>query len=217
MNEPGKRTMTASAQKRRKIRDTISGAAIREFARNGLSGTSTQAIAQSAGITKAQLHYYISSKEELYRQVLGDIVKEWREIFFIAPFQHDPALAISTYIDRKIRHALKYPDISRLFANEIGRGAPEMREHWGVLKNSTEMANGVIRDWIAKGMIQPVDPLLFQMNMWAVTQSYAEYEAQARVLMDLDDDTPMNADRIIAEATQLFLLRCGLSGERVFR
>lgn len=202
--------MTTALQKRNRIRDAIRDAAIREFARNGLAGTSTQAIAQSAGITKAQLHYYISSKEELYRQMLGHIVKEWREIFFIAPFQHDPALAISTYIDRKIRHALNHPDISRLFANEIGRGAPEMRDHWGVLKTSAERANEVIREWIDKGMIRPVDPLLFQMNMWAVTQSYAEYEAQARVLMGLAPNTPMDANRIIEEATRLFLMRCGL-------
>lgn len=193
-----------------KLHASIRDAAIREFARNGLAGTSTHAIAQSANITKAQLHYYISSKDELYRQVLGHIVKEWREIFFIAPFKHDPALAISTYIDRKIRHALDYPDISRLFANEIGRGAPEMSEHWPVLKASVEMANEVIRRWIDTGMIRPVDPLLFQMNMWAVTQSYAEYEAQARVLMGRKDTRPLDAARIIDEATEMFLLRCGL-------
>ena len=206
--------MNAAIQKRRKIQEAIRNAAIRKFARNGLAGTSTQAIAESAQITKAQLHYYISSKEDLYKQILGQIVKEWREIFFIAPFQNDPALAISTYIDRKIRHALEYPDISRLFANEIGRGAPEMTEHWGVLKALVDKASEVIRRWVDEGMIRPVDPLLFQMNMWSVTQSYAEYEAQARVLMRTDPDASMDARRIIDEATKLFLLRCGLDCQR---
>ena len=217
--------MNAAIQKRRKIQEAIRNAAIREFARNGLAGTSTQAIAESAQITKAQLHYYISSKEDLYKQILGQIVKEWREIFFIAPFQNDPALAISTYIDRKIRHALEYPDISRLFANEIGRGAPEMTEHWGVLKALVDKASEVIRRWVDEasevirrwvdeGMIRLVDPLLFQMNMWSVTQSYAEYEAQARVLMRTDPDASMDARRIIDEATKLFLLRCGLDCQR---
>lgn len=178
----------------------IRDAAIREFARNGLAGTSTQAIAQSAGITKA----------ELCRQVLGHIVKQWREIFFLAPAQEEPATVITAYIERKLRHALEYPDISRLFANEIARGAPEMAGHWDDLKASVEEANRVIRGWIDAGRIAPVDPLLFQINLWAVTQHYAEYEAQARVLMDVPDGAPLDADRIIAEATQLFLLRCGL-------
>jgi TetR/AcrR family transcriptional regulator len=68
----------------------------------------------------------------------------------------------------------------------------------------------VIRQWIDSGRIAPIDPLLFQMNMWAVTQHYAEYEAQARILMDQPADAPLDADRIVAEATQLFLRRCGL-------
>lgn len=89
-----------------------------------------------------------------------------------------------------------------------------MHEHWGVLKASAERANEVIRGWIEAGMIRPVDPLLFQMNMWAVTQGYAEYETQARVLMGLGRDTPMDADRIIEEATRMFLMRCGLEYRR---
>ena len=202
--------MNVAQQKRRAIHDAIREGAIREFARNGLAGTSTQAIAEAAGITKAQLHYYIASKEELYQQVLGEIVHEWREIFFLSPLQDDPRQAISAYIRAKLRHALDYPDISRLFANEIARGAPEMAGHWDDLKIAVAEASAVIRGWIDAGRIRPVDPLLFQMNMWAVTQHYAEYEAQARVLMAVPDAAPLDAERIIAEATQMFLLRCGL-------
>lgn len=202
--------MSLAREKRQAIHDAIREGAIREFARNGLAGTSTQAIAEAAGITKAQLHYYIASKEELYQQVLGEIVGEWRDIFFLSPLQDDPRQAISAYIRAKLRHALDYPDISRLFANEIARGAPEMAGHWDALRVAVDEASAVIRGWIQEGKIRPVDPLLFQMNMWAVTQHYAEYEAQARVLMAVQGDAPLDADRIIAEATEMFLLRCGL-------
>lgn len=202
--------MSLARQKRRAIQDAIRDGAIREFARNGLAGTSTQAIAEAAGITKAQLHYYIASKEDLYQQVLGEIVNEWREIFFLSPLLDDPGRAISAYIRAKLRHALDYPDISRLFANEIARGAPEMTQHWDELRVAVDEASAVINAWIDAGKIRPVDPLLFQMNMWAVTQHYAEYEAQARVLMNVPADAALDGDRIIAEVTQMFLLRCGL-------
>lgn len=202
--------MSVAQKKRMMIHDAIREGAIREFARNGLAGTSTQAIAEAAGITKAQLHYYISSKEELYQQVLGDIVRQFREIFFITTSQDDPRQAITSYIERKIRHTLDYPDITRIFAHEIARGGPEMAQHWQMLKVSVEEANQVIRGWIAAGKIRPLDPLLFQMNLWAVTQHYAEYEAQARMLMKLPEDAPLDAARLIHEATQTFLLRCGL-------
>lgn len=205
--------MTGLLKKRREIHEAIRNAAIREFARNGLSGTSTQAIARTAGISKAQLHYYISSKEELYQEILRHIVAQWKDIFFLSASRDEPALAIRQYIDRKVRHALEYPDVSRFFAHEIARGAPEMSPHWEALKQSVEEANAVIRQWIDSGRIAPIDPLLFQMNMWAVTQHYAEYEAQARVLMDRPGDAPLDAERIIAEATQLFLRRCGLPAE----
>ncbi|GLR50292.1 TetR family transcriptional regulator C-terminal domain-containing protein [Shinella yambaruensis] len=207
--------MSTLQKKRKEIHAAIRSAAIQEFARNGLSGTSTQAIAQTAGITKAQLHYYISSKEELYQQVLSDIVGEYKDIFFLSASRDDPALAITQYIERKVRHTLEFPDLSRFFANEIARGAPEMAPHWAALKAAVEEANAVIRQWVDSGKIAPVDPLLFQMNIWAVTQHYAEYEAQARVLMDKPENEPLDAERIIAEATRLFLYRCGLSGKKV--
>ncbi|HBM60930.1 MAG TPA: TetR family transcriptional regulator [Citreicella sp.] len=206
-----RRPMTIVETKRTRMRETIRDAAIREFARNGLSGTSTQAIADAAGISKAQLHYYISSKEDLYQEVLGHILAEWREIFLLSSNRDDPRTAIRTYIQRKIQQALDHPEISRLFAREMARGAPEMAKHWPGLRAAVDEAAEVIRGWIAEGKIAPVDPLLFQINIWAVAQHYADYEMQARMLMGTGPDAPLDAARISEEAIQLFLLRCGLS------
>ncbi|MEN9063185.1 TetR family transcriptional regulator C-terminal domain-containing protein [Ponticoccus litoralis] len=203
--------MNPARKKRRLIRDAIRDAALREFARNGLAGTSTQAIADAAGISKAQLHYYISSKEDLYQEALGYILSEWREIFFLSSSRDDPETAIRTYIERKIRHGLEHPDSLRLFAKEMARGAPEMGEHWPGLQAAVDEASAVIQVWIDDGKIAAVDPLLFQINMWAVTQHYAEYEAQTRTLMKAGPNGPLDADRIVDEAIQLFLTRCGLA------
>ncbi|TNF19855.1 MAG: TetR family transcriptional regulator [Rhodobacteraceae bacterium] len=202
--------MSVAKEKRSRIRDAIREGALQEFARNGLAGTSTQAIADAAGITKAQLHYYISSKEDLYQEILGHIFSEWRSLFFISSSGDDPETAIRDYIARKVRHALEHPEFSRLFVNEMARGAPEMAEHWDRLRAATEEASAVIRKWIAEGRIAPVDPLLFQIHMWAVTQHYAEYEVQTRVLMGVAPQAPLDAGRITEEVTQLFLIRCGL-------
>ena len=204
--------MNSTVRKRREIQQAIHDAAIVEFARTGLAGTSTQAIAQRAGISKAQLHYYISSKEELYQQVLGSIVAEWRTIFLLSADCDDPAQAISQYVERKLRHALEHPMMSRLFAHEMARGAPEMARHWPGLRASVDEASAVIQGWIDNGRIAPVDPLLFQVNIWAVTQHYADYEAQVRVLTGAGDN-PLDADRIIREATTLILRGCGLGGD----
>ena len=202
--------MNVARNRRREIRRAILEAAIREFARNGLEGTSTQALADAAGLSKAQLHYYISSKEELYEEALVHIIGEWNDIFFAGGDSTDPANVIGSYIARKMRHSLERPEVTRLFARELSRGAPILRKHWGALRESVEQASALIDGWVRRGQIPPIDPVLFQMNIWAVTQHYAEYELQARYLLGLRDEEALDAERLASEVTRMFLMRCGL-------
>ncbi len=200
------------ATRRQQIRRGILDAAIIEFSRNGLEGTSTQAIADRAGLTKPQLHYYISSKDELYDDALRSIVSEWNHIFFATTdCDADPADAIVSYISRKIRHAIERPEVARLFAREVARGATVLSCYWDELGESVERSNAVIQSWIDRGLIREVDPLLFQMNIWGATEYFAEHEAQARHLMGVGHGEELDADRLIRETSELFLARAGLS------
>lgn len=203
--------MSETRRRRQEIRRAILQAAIREFARNGLEGTSTQTLADAAGLSKAQLHYYISSKEELYEEAILHIIAEWKHIFFVDADSTDPARVIGSYIARKVRHSIEHPEVTRLFARELSRGAPVLRRHWGALRESVDRASSLIEGWVERGLVEPVDPVLFQMHIWAVTQHYAEYEAQARHLLGLREAESLDADRIAAEATRMFLMRCGLT------
>lgn len=198
--------------RRQKIREAIREAAIEEFSANGMVGASTQAIARRAGLSKPQLHYYISSKEELYEETLLYIIDKWSNLFFLSSQSDDPKAVISDYIAIKIRHALAEPEVCRLFANEVARGASMLRRHWSASREAVEKAAVIIRSWVADGKIKPVDPYLFQMEMWAVTQHFADYEAQVRFMLDLADDEPIDEDRLIKEVTALFLRHCGLDG-----
>ena len=53
-------------------RAAILAAAEEEFARAGLAGARTDAIAAQAGVNKALLYYYFDSKEALYAAVVED-------------------------------------------------------------------------------------------------------------------------------------------------
>lgn len=55
-----------------KARAALVKAATSLFAEHGYSATSVQQITDSAGINKAMLYYYFSSKEDLYRLVLEE-------------------------------------------------------------------------------------------------------------------------------------------------
>ena len=54
-------------------RTAILQAAIREFAREGVSGARTDAIARAAKVNKALLYYYFRDKEALYAAVVETV------------------------------------------------------------------------------------------------------------------------------------------------
>ena len=98
------------AERRRETRElAILDAAIAEFAEKGLDGATTQAIADRAGITKTKLHYHIASKEELYAEVLEQVMATWAELFHGLDLTAGPEAFLAAYIRRKIAHALAHP------------------------------------------------------------------------------------------------------------
>lgn len=53
-------------------KEKILAAAEKVFHRNGFKGTRTTEIAQEAGISRTMLHYYYSTKEELFQEVMNN-------------------------------------------------------------------------------------------------------------------------------------------------
>lgn len=47
-------------------------ASLNEFSQNGIAGARLQSIANDVGITKAMIHYYFDSKENLFREVFRE-------------------------------------------------------------------------------------------------------------------------------------------------
>ena len=193
------------AQKRDELRVHIRDAAIAEFAENGLRGASTQAIADRAGITKTKLHYYIDSKEDLYQQALDHILAIWEELFEGIPLDLGPEAFLSFYIARKISFSIHHPAEVRVFANEIMRGAPMLRNHWAGSRAATLRSADRIKDWSTAGLIRPVDPFLLQFNIWALTEYYALMAPEVRFMLGVADDAPLDEARITAEVTALVL------------
>ncbi|MGK7369507.1 MAG: TetR/AcrR family transcriptional regulator [Candidatus Halalkalibacterium sp. M3_1C_030] len=55
-----------------KQKKNILAAALNEFSGNGLAGARLQNIADEVGVTKAMIHYYYDSKENLFREVFSE-------------------------------------------------------------------------------------------------------------------------------------------------
>jgi len=182
-------------------------AAIEVFASEGPVGATTQAIADRAGLSKAQLHYYIESKDALYRRVLQDIIDDWIGVFGFSDEAFGARKVLGDLIRRKMMFSFEHPLRSRIFATEMMRGAPVLRPMMDTAsKRRTQQATAVIQNWIDQGQMGPVDPLLFLFHLWAVTQFYADHAEQVAYFRGGPPTGPKEREYLIAQATE-FLLR----------
>ena len=133
-------------------------AAEKQFALHGFRGTTTEGIANEAGLPKANVHYYFKTKANLYRQVLKGILEDWMDAAAAFESDEDPERALTLYITAKMQFSRQRPYGSRVWASEIMRGAPVMERFLGTtLKTWVTARVRIIRSWISDGKIRPVD------------------------------------------------------------
>lgn len=210
------RTGASSAGRLRRAREArILDAAEAVFAEAGFSGATMQGIAEQAQLPKANVHYYFGTKEALYRAVLARILDLWVDAFDHLVPERDPAEALAAYIGDKMLWSRTRPLASKVFANEIIHGAPQVADYLsGKLKRTIDEKAQVIEGWIAAGQMAPVDPRHLVFTLWAATQTYADFEAQIRAVLGrdaMDEDVFRAASRHV---TGLILRGCGLKPPR---
>src|SRR5690606_24905610 len=121
MNERVRRTRI-QIEKSRQILD----AALGVFSAHGFRGATVDQIAEAAGMSKPNLLYYFRSKEEIYTILVNRQLYSWLTPMQAIDENGDPLSEIAAYIRRKMEMARDYPRESRLFANEILQGAPQI-------------------------------------------------------------------------------------------
>jgi len=186
-------------------------AAEQVFARAGFQGATMAEIALRAGLPKSNLHYYFGTKAEVYRAVLGHILRLWlAETDCLTP-DADPREALGLYIAAKMRLSAERPDASRVFANELLHGAPEIGDYLrGELRTLVADKAQVIEGWIAAGRMAPVDPVHLFISLWALTQTYADFETQVCAVLGRTALEPADYHRATAHVQALVLRGCGL-------
>jgi len=165
--------------------DHILAASEKVFAQRGFEGATMVLLAAAAGLPKANLDYYFGTKEQLYRAVLEGILALWLDdaAAWITPDRH-PAEGLAGYVRAKMAHSRLRPRASRIFAGELLRGAPHIMLYLGIelRRRVTELAQ-VIAGWSANGLMDPVDPVHLLFNIWAMTQTYADFDVQIRAVL----------------------------------
>jgi TetR/AcrR family transcriptional regulator len=198
-------------QGRERILSTIREAAIVEFSRHGYKGASTKAIAERAGLTKPQLHYYISSKEELYEELLYSVLNDWSGAFSFDHNSDDPKVVLSNYVRKKLDYALDNPGLSRIFTTEVLCGGLNLHKYWPIAVKSTNDKVTLINRWISEGRMRSVDAKVLLMQIWGMTQHYADYAVQVNILLGLTPEQVIDRELIAHQLTTFVLLGCGLA------
>ncbi len=171
----------------REKQELILEAALEVFSANGFRGSTIDQISEAAGMSKPNLLYYFSSKEDIHQKLIGRLMDNW-----LAPLNHinaegDPVHEIRSYIRRKLEMSRDFPRESRLFANEILQGAPRIISMLeDELKALVDKKAKIIRTWMQQGKLVKADPHHLLFAIWATTQHYADFDVQVRAVLGPD-------------------------------
>ncbi len=158
-------------------------AAEKVFAEAGFGGATMQLIADMAGLPKANLHYYFTSKEELYRKVVQNIFEIWLHAAESMDNAPGPIEGIGAYIDAKMEISRRHADGSKVWASEVMHGAPVIQDYLETtLRDWTTGRAALIQRWIDEGKMAAVNPEHLLYMLWATTQHYADFGHQIETL-----------------------------------
>ena len=182
-------------------RAAILQAAVREFAREGIAGARTDAIARAAKVNKALLYYYFKDKEALYGavldQVFGGLVTHLEEVF---SRDLPPREKILAYAGAHFDYVASHPLYPRIVQGEMmGVGRTRTNHLEKIVKRYFRPLFGRIAEVLKKGQFsgefRPVDPLQFIPSMIAVIVFYFTSAPVMQLMIGTD---PMSSERVAA-------------------
>lgn len=187
---------TIISRRRDRIETSIVTEAVRVFAECGYEGASIAAVAENAGLSKQNLMYYFPTKHALYQRVLDGVLDDWLDrMASLADSPGEPADVLRDYVRAKLRFSREQPLASRVYAMEVLGGAQLYGEQ--ISKRVVPLVRKdieVFERWIADGKIAAVDATHLLFAIWAMTQSYADFAAQMRLVLGREQLTAQDFD-----------------------
>ncbi|MBO9474706.1 TetR family transcriptional regulator C-terminal domain-containing protein [Shimia sp. R10_1] len=181
-------------------RKRILDAALEVFSAHGYRGATLDLIAEQAGLSKPNILYYFSGKEDIHVTLLNQLMETWLDPLEGLDAEGEPLEELLGYVHRKLEMSRQFPRESRLFANEIVQGAPRMAPHLETgLKPLFDRKVTLINRWVREGRIAPVEPRHLLFSIWATTQHYADFDAQVRVLTADETDVLDGAETYLEQ------------------
>ena len=177
-------------------RAAILGAAVREFAKEGIAGARTDAIAKAAGVNKALLYYYFEDKEALYGAVLDQVFRGLLENV-LPVFARDltSGQEILTYVGVHFDYIASHPlyprivqgEMMRVSRGKVGQIQRVSKEYFHPLFSRIE---NTLKQGIASGEFRAVHVQHFIQSMGSVIVSYFNSAPVMKLIKGIDPMTP---------------------------
>jgi len=218
MHRVFRKGMRALPRDAAETRAAILEAAMQEFAEEGMAGARMEAIADSAGVNKALLHYYFRDKERLYGAALDHVFANLSQrMSEVLECDLPPQKKIMAYASAHFDFVAASPIYPRLVQREMMRagrhGSPHMRRiAKRYLQPVLAKVVGLLRKGMADGEFRQVDPLHFALSLIAMNVFYF---SSAPMIGLITGDNPLTSQRVAERkaavmdvvATTLFLPR----------
>jgi AcrR family transcriptional regulator len=142
----------------------ILNAALEVFALHGRDGARTRDIAQAAGVNLAMLHYYFSSKEELYVRAVSPLLADiFGRLKTAAQSASDPRARLEALVGFYFDFLKDHPHLPRVMMWELVTGAKALRQIFsGPLQNEKGDLNAnfrkIFQDGQARGVFRADNP-----------------------------------------------------------
>ncbi|WP_350359317.1 TetR family transcriptional regulator C-terminal domain-containing protein [Vreelandella sp. SM1641] len=197
---------------RERVETAILAAAEEVFAQYGYRGASLQAIADRASLPKANILYYMGSKQALYVRLLNRMMSRWNAVLEDITPESDPHTVLSDFIRTKMVLGQRYPKGSKLFAAEILAGAPFLKDYLaGELREWVASRAAIMRQWSSQGKMDAVDPRWLIFLIWSSTQHYTDYSAQVSGILGRDALTEDDLESVSVFLEHIILKGCGVT------
>jgi TetR/AcrR family transcriptional regulator len=170
-------------------RAAILNAAIEEFAREGVAGARTDAIARAAKVNKALLYYYFKDKETLYGAALDAVFAGLTQrIAEVLAQDLPPREKIRGFVGAHFDFIASHTAYPRMVQREMMRAGRKRSPHLkriieSYLRPTFARMREVMREGVARGDIRDLDPMDVMPSLVGLNIFYFSSAPMMRLLM----------------------------------
>jgi AcrR family transcriptional regulator len=190
-----KRPRERAAQQRSiETRTSILDAAIAEFAERGFEGASIRAIADRLGLQHPLITYHYRSKEILWRSAAEHAFAQIRAGWDISASENavlSPLAQLHQEYTTLFRYTVAFPEFHRFMRQETLTNNPRLK--WVANVVLAPLLGRLLPQIIEaqkRGLLPPVDPILFHYMMVSLTATLSEFGPEMQVTSGLSSKDP---------------------------